>query len=161
MPVKLVNGLADKPLARGDRIGFNLEAGMAFVQLAETNSLHLFTEDVPDDDFSRLAGLESQIRLVKRVVGFHLQHPETAQRFKMNGKRGILLLGPPGNGKTRLARCVANYIHKLLPDKPCRFQSVCGSEDYSMWLGGTERQLKERFAAAPRGKGRPRRAVLR
>jgi proteasome-associated ATPase len=150
VPVKLVNGLADKPLARGDRIGFNLEAGMAFVQLAEPDSLHLFTEDVPDDDFSQLAGLDPQISLIKRVVGFHLQHPETAQRFKLNGKRGILLLGPPGNAKTRLARCVANHVHKLLPGTPCRFQSVCGSEDYSMWLGGTERQLKERFAAARR-----------
>lgn len=150
VPVKLVNGLADEPLSRGDRIGFNLEAGMAFVQLVETDSAHLFNDDVPDDDFSQLAGLDPEIRRIKRIVGFHMQYPETAQRFKLNGKRGILLLGPPGNAKTRLARCVANYVRQLLPDKPCRFQSVCGSEDYSMWLGGTERQLKERFAAARR-----------
>ena len=150
VPVTLVNGLADQPLERGDRIGFNLEASMAFVQLSKADSFHLFTEDVPDDDFSQLAGLEPQIRLIKRVIGFNLQFPDTAKRLKINGKRGILLLGPPGNAKTRLARCAANYIQQLLPDKPCRFQSICGSEDYSMWLGGTERQLKERFAAARR-----------
>jgi proteasome-associated ATPase len=150
VPVKLVNGLADKPLVRGDRIGFNLEAGMAFVQLAEPDSSHLFTDDLPDDDFSQLAGLDSQIRLIKRVVGFHLQYPHTAKRFRLSGKRGILLLGPPGNAKTRLARCVAKHLEKLFPGKPCRFQSVCGSEDYSQWLGGTERQLKKRFDAARR-----------
>jgi proteasome-associated ATPase len=150
VPVTLVDELATAPLVRGDRLGINLDARMAFVHLAAPDSSHLFCDDLPDDDFSQLAGLEPQIRLIKRVVGFHVQHPQTARRFKLNGKRGILLQGPPGNAKTRLARCVANYVHQLLPDLPCRFQSVCGTEDYSMWLGGTERQLKERFAAAQR-----------
>ncbi len=148
--VKLAAALSDTALARGDRIGFNLDAGMAFVQLAEPPSSHLFADDVPDDDFSQLAGLDPQIRLIKRVVGFALQHPETAARFKLTRKRGILLLGQPGNGKTRLARCTAKYAQVLMPGVPGRFQCVCGSEDYSMWLGGTERQLKERFDARAR-----------
>ncbi len=150
VPVKLVIEMAEVSLARGDRVGFNLDAGVAFIRLPDPATKYLFAEDLPMDDFSQLGGLEPQIRQIKRLVDFAIKYPETATRFGVPRKRGILLLGPPGNGKTRLARCTANYIRQLLPDMPCRFQSICGSEDYSMWLGGTEQRLKERFAAARR-----------
>ena len=150
VPVKLAIEMDEVSLVRGDRIGFNLEAGVAFVRLPDPAAKYLFAEDLPMDDFSQLGGLESQIRQIKRLVDFAIKYPEVARRFGVPRKRGILLLGPPGNGKTCLARCAANYIRQLLPDTPCRFQSICDSEDYSMWLGGTEQRLKERFAAARR-----------
>jgi SpoVK/Ycf46/Vps4 family AAA+-type ATPase len=65
----------------------------------------------------------------------------------LSSKNGILLCGPPGNGKTRLARCTASYISRLLPGRRCRFMSVSGSQDYGMWFGQSEARLRARFAA--------------
>ncbi len=86
--------------------------------------------------------------MLKRFVRFRVQHPELAARYKLPAKRGILLEGPPGNGKTKLARCLANYIAELSPAGECRFMAVAGSSDYSMWLGQSEQKIISRFAAA-------------
>jgi proteasome ATPase len=142
----LTDMLHDVPLAKGDRIGFHEGAGLAFARIPTARGDHLFAE-TPEDDFSELGGLEHQIRLLKRAIEFTFKFPEIARRFRLPAKRGILLEGPPGNGKTRMARCLASFIRQLT-GQTCRFQSVVGSEDYSMWLGGTESRLKERFAAA-------------
>jgi proteasome-associated ATPase len=147
--LNLADSLRETTLRKGDRIGFDREQGaMAFVRLPKTECAHLFSSDMPDDDFSQLGGLESQIEKIKQAIDFRYRFPHLADRYKLPSKQGILLEGPPGNGKTRLARCAANYIGRLSPGVACRFMAVNGSEDLSMWLGGTEARLKERFAAA-------------
>jgi proteasome-associated ATPase len=143
----LADALGGERLQRGDRIGFDHGVAMAFARLPAAPTTHLFALDVPADDFSELGGLEAQIAALRRAIGFRFTHREIARRYRLPEKQGILLDGPPGNGKTRLARCAANYVTQLQDGAPCRFMSVTGSEDYSMWLGGTEAQLKQRFAA--------------
>jgi proteasome-associated ATPase len=145
----LADALHGLKLAKGDRIGFDRDGvAMAYARLPAAATEHFFAIDVPEDEFAGLGGLESQIRIIKQAVDFRLKNQEIAARYQVPQKQGILLDGPPGNGKTRLARCVANYLRQLLPAQPCRFMSITGSETYSMWLGGTEAQLKQRFKAA-------------
>jgi proteasome-associated ATPase len=144
----LAESLFDEPLVRGDRVGFDGHiVGMAYVRLPAAETGHLFAEDVPTDDFARLGGLDKQIATLKRAIGFRLQHADVARRYRLSEKQGILLDGPPGNGKTCMARCAASYVTQLTGGAPCRFMSVTGSEVYSMWLGGSEAQLKQRFEA--------------
>jgi proteasome-associated ATPase len=142
----VADALRTVSLTKGDRIGFDDAAGVAFAHVPANRGEHLFAE-TPEDDFSQLGGLEREIRMLKQVVEFRFRYPRVARRYRLPSRLGILLAGPPGNGKTRLARCLANFIRELT-GQDCRFQSVVGSEDYSMWLGGTEARLKERFMAA-------------
>jgi proteasome-associated ATPase len=144
----LAESLCDERLERGDRIGFDGHVvGMAYTRLPAAETKHLFAEDVPTDDFARLGGLERQIATLKRAIGFRLQYAEVARRYRLSEKQGILLDGPPGNGKTCMARCAASYVTQVTGGTPCRFMSVTGSEVYSMWLGASEAQLKQRFEA--------------
>lgn len=145
----LSDDLRDVPLAKGNRIGFDGDgAALAYAKLGSASDEHLFAENVPEDDFSGLGGLDAQIRQIKQTLDFRFKHPEIARRYKLPTKRGILLVGPPGNGKTRIARCAANYINTLMPGQRCRFMCIVGSQDYSMWLGGSEERIKGRFVAA-------------
>jgi proteasome-associated ATPase len=147
--VTLAEELGSLELKQGDLIGFDREGTrMAFARVELPAREDLFFEDTPPDRFEELGGLDREIALLQRVVRFRLQHPELATRYRLPAKRGILLEGPPGNGKTKLARCLARFIAELVPSGRCRFMAVSGSSDYSMWLGQSEQKIIARFDAA-------------
>jgi proteasome-associated ATPase len=141
--------LAGVELRKGDLVGFDRDgARLAYVRVEPPGKEDLFFEDTPPDRFEELGGLDREIALLQRVIRFRLQHPDLATRYRLPAKRGILLEGPPGNGKTKLARCLANFIAGLTPAGECRFMAVAGSSDYSMWLGQSEQKIIARFEAA-------------
>jgi proteasome-associated ATPase len=141
--------LEEETLRKGDLIGFNREgAWLAYSRIEPPGKEDLFIEETPTDRFEELGGLDKEIGQLKRVIRFRLQHPELAERYRLPAKRGILLEGPPGNGKTKLARCLARFIADLVPAGACRFMAVSGSSDYSMWLGQSEQKIIARFQAA-------------
>jgi proteasome-associated ATPase len=136
-------------LRRGELVGFNREGPrLAYVRVEPPAKENLFIEETPTDRFEELGGLDREIALLQRVLRFRLQHPELARRYRLPAKRGILLEGPPGNGKTKLARCLARFIADLVPAGQCRFMAIAGSSDYSMWLGQSEQRIIARFEAA-------------
>jgi proteasome-associated ATPase len=134
-------------LRKGDEIGFDPEARLAYAHVEHRDRNDLFLQETPSDRFDELGGLEPQIRLLKEFVSFRLKHSAVADRYRLPTRRGILLHGAPGNGKTKLARALANYIAEISGDGVCRFMSVAGSSDYSMWLGQSEQKYKARFDA--------------
>jgi proteasome-associated ATPase len=141
--------LTTQTLRKGDLIGFNRDgAWLAYSRIEPPGKEDLFIEETPADRFDELGGLDKEIAQLQRVIRFRLQHPELAARYRLPAKRGILLEGPPGNGKTKLARCLARFIADLVPAGECRFMAVSGSSDYSMWLGQSEQKINARFAAA-------------
>jgi SpoVK/Ycf46/Vps4 family AAA+-type ATPase len=149
MAIDLAKALRDVPLQKGDLIGFDRDvAGLAYALLDPSDEAHLFDENVTDD-FEQLGGLQQVIARIKQTIDFLFSYPDIARRYALDcRKQGILLYGAPGNGKTRIARCVAGYLRTLFPDKPCRFMHVSGSSDYSVWFGATEAKIIERFSAA-------------
>jgi proteasome-associated ATPase len=145
----LAEELTGVELRKGDLIGFDRDgARLAYVVVTPPGKEDLFFENTPADRFEELGGLDKEIALLKRLLRFRLQHPELAARYRLPAKRGILLEGPPGNGKTKLARCLANFIAELTLAGECRFMAIAGSSDYSMWLGQSEQKIIARFEAA-------------
>ncbi|HKI32437.1 MAG TPA: AAA family ATPase [Gemmataceae bacterium] len=141
--------LEGETLRKGDLVGFNRDgAWLAYSRVEPPGKEDLFIEETPADRFEELGGLDKEIAQLQRVIRFRLQHPELAARYRLPAKRGILLEGPPGNGKTKLARCLARFIADLMPAGECRFMAVSGSSDYSMWLGQSEQKIIARFQAA-------------
>jgi proteasome-associated ATPase len=141
--------LEGETLRKGDLVGFNREgAWLAYSRIEPPGKEDLFIEETPADRFEELGGLDREIGLLQRMIRFRLQHPELAARYRLPAKRGILLEGPPGNGKTKLARCLARFVADMVPAGQCRFMAVSGSSDYSMWLGQSEQKIISRFQAA-------------
>lgn len=136
-------------LRKGDLVGFDKDGSrLAFTRVEPPSREDLFFEETPADRFEELGGLDREIALLKRLVRFRMLHPEVASRYRLPSKHGILLEGPPGNGKTKLARCLAHFIAELVPTGACRFMAISGSSDYSMWLGQSEQNIIARFEAA-------------
>ncbi|MGH7169129.1 MAG: AAA family ATPase, partial [Gemmataceae bacterium] len=147
--VSATEDLLDSELRKGDLIGFDRGSSrLAHRKIDPTGKEDLFFEHTPADRFEELGGLDAEIARLQWVVRFRLQHEQLAARYKLKAKRGILLEGPPGNGKTKLARCLARFVADLTPSGECRFMAVAGSADYSMWLGQSEQRLIARFDTA-------------
>lgn len=145
----MTDDLAEVELRKGDLIGFDHDnPRLAYEKVDPPGRDDLFCEETPVDRFEELGGLDPVIAQLKKLVRFRFQYPEIAKRYRLPTKTGVLLEGPPGNGKTKLARCLARYLAETSPDGKCRFMKVEGSTDYSMWLGQSEQQLKRRFDAA-------------
>jgi proteasome-associated ATPase len=136
-------------LKKGDLVGFDRDgARLAYAKVQPPGKEDLFFESTPPDRFEELGGLDAEIARLQWVVRFRLQHEALAAKYRLKAKRGILLEGPPGNGKTKLARCLARFVADLTPAGECRFMAIAGSSDYSMWLGQSEQRLIARFEAA-------------
>ncbi|MBW3537729.1 MAG: M20/M25/M40 family metallo-hydrolase, partial [Actinobacteria bacterium] len=104
--------------------------------------------DVTYDD---LGGMRGTIDALREMVELPLRHPELFQRLGVDPPKGVLLHGPPGTGKTRLARAVAN-------ESSAHFFSIAGPEIMGSAYGESERKLRELFeqaAAVARRLGQP------
>jgi proteasome-associated ATPase len=149
LAVDLSEELLGTELRKGDLVGFDRDnARLAYRKVDPPGRQDLFFEDTPPDRFEELGGLDAEIARLKWAVEFRLRHEAVATRYNLKAKRGILLEGPPGNGKTKLARCLARFVADLVPAGECRFMAIAGSSDYSMWLGQSEQRLITRFEAA-------------
>jgi SpoVK/Ycf46/Vps4 family AAA+-type ATPase len=100
-----------------------------------------FDPNVPSITFDDVGGLDAEKRRLRAAVQKPVEYRETFERAGFSVGQGILLHGPPGNGKTMLAKAVANELSYL-------FFSVKGPEMQNPFVGETERQIRELFAAA-------------
>jgi transitional endoplasmic reticulum ATPase len=113
---------------------------------AETN-LQILNEPVPEakgvprTTYEDIGGLHEEIQRVREMVELPLRHPELFQRLGIDPPKGVLLHGPPGCGKTLLARAVAN-------ESEANFFSINGPEIMSKFYGESEARLREIFQQA-------------
>jgi len=110
------------------------------------SSLRETVVEVPNVSWDDIGGLEDVKRELRELVQYPIEHPEKFEKFGMNPSRGVLFYGPPGCGKTLLAKAVANECQ-------ANFVSVKGPELLTMWFGESEANVREVFekarAAAP------------
>ena len=152
------NRLMDRTFVEGDTalvmmLGHPVQFTVAktqpqgIVKMTHDTTLKILTEPsaetkgVPRITYEDLGGLEEEIQRIREMVELPMQHPEIFQTLGIDPPKGVLLLGPPGCGKTLLARAVAN-------ESDANFFSINGPEIISKFYGEAEAKLREIFQHA-------------
>lgn len=141
-------------VSAGDSVIYSSKLGMIMGLVPSADAAELVLEEVPDVTYENIGGLSSQIEQIQDAVELPFLHPEIFREYKLNPPKGILLYGPPGNGKTLIAKAVANSLAKraseLAPGKQRSgyFLNVKGPELLDKYVGETERQIRDIFTTA-------------
>lgn len=108
---------------------------------ANPSSLRETVVEIPNVSWADIGGLADVKRELKELVQYPIEFPEKFEKFGMSPSRGVLFYGPPGCGKTLLAKAVANECQ-------ANFISVKGPELLTMWFGESEANVRDVFAKA-------------
>jgi len=111
------------------------------LQVSNPSSLRETVVEIPTTTWKDIGGLESVKRELKELVQYPVEHPEKYEKFGMSPSKGVLFYGPPGCGKTLMAKAVANECQ-------ANFISVKGPELLTMWFGESEANVREVFEKA-------------
>ncbi len=150
---ELGDPLLNERLSVGDHLLYDPRSGYVIEKLPKSEAEELVLEEVPDVDYSHIGGLQKEIEQVRDAVELPFLHPQLFAEYKLSAPKGVLLYGPPGCGKTLIAKAVANSIAKKLghlTGKQVRsyFLHVKGPELLNKYVGESERQVREVFKKA-------------
>lgn len=109
--------------------------------VSNPSSLRETVVEVPNISWEDIGGLEDVKRDLKELVQYPVEHPEKFEKFGMSPSKGVLFYGPPGCGKTLMAKAVANECQ-------ANFISVKGPELLTMWFGESEANVRDVFEKA-------------
>ena len=141
-------------LRTGDAVTLDSRIRMVTGIVPASRSQELVLEEIPDISYEDIGGLGAQIEQIRDAVELPYLHPEIFERYHLAPPKGILLYGPPGNGKTMIAKAVANSLAAraaaLNPGTNTRgyFLNIKGPELLDKFVGETERQIRDIFVAA-------------
>ena len=140
-------------LSVGDHLLYDPRSGYVIEKLPKSEVEELVLEEVPDVDYEHIGGLQHELEQVRDAVELPFLHPALFLEYKLSAPKGVLLYGPPGCGKTLIAKAVANSIAKKLghlTGKEVRsyFLHVKGPELLNKYVGESERQVREVFKKA-------------
>lgn len=148
--VELAEPLRSLPLKVGDLLLFDPRSGYCVERLPKNEAQDLLLFEVPDVTFGQVGGLSMQIEEVHEAIELPFLYPEDFKEHKLRLSKGVLLYGPPGCGKTLIAKAVANSLAKRIEEKtgvPAKsyFLNIKGPELLTKWVGETERKIREIF----------------
>ncbi len=151
--VELGDPLLVERLSVGDHLLYDARSGYVIEKLPKSEAEELVLEEVPDVDYEHIGGLQKELEQVRDAVELPFLHPQVFSEYKLSAPKGVLLYGPPGCGKTLIAKAVANSIAKKLghlAGKEVRsyFLHVKGPELLNKYVGESERQVREVFKKA-------------
>ena len=140
-------------LSVGDHLLYDPRSGYVIEKLPKSEAEELVLEEVPDVSYDHIGGLSREIEQVRDAVELPFLHPQLFAEHQLSPPKGVLLYGPPGCGKTLIAKAVANSIAKKLghlTGKEVRsfFLHVKGPELLNKYVGESERQVREVFKKA-------------
>lgn len=151
-------GLADDLdvalLETGDSAVLDPQSGMLIARLDRKESQNLVLEEIPDVTYDHVGGLDDQIEAITDAIELPYLHGELFERYELPAAKGILLYGPPGCGKTLIAKAVANSLAKRVGEATGRrdlrsyFFNIKGPELLNKYVGETERQIRLIFERA-------------
>lgn len=152
--VELAEALQGERLRAGDTVLMDARSGLLLEKLPRPEVEELVLEEVPDISYADVGGLDDQIELITDAVELPFLHQDLFAEHRLPAPKGILLYGPPGCGKTLIAKAVANSLAKKVAevsgDHEARsyFLNIKGPELLNKYVGETERQIRLVFQRA-------------
>jgi len=151
--VRLASRLHDDPLKAGDSLLIDRRVHFAYERVPKLEVEELVLEEVPDIDYSVIGGLGPQIEAIRDAVELPFLHKDLFAEHELKAPKGILLYGPPGCGKTLIAKAVANSLAKRVTEKTgvegrSFFLNIKGPELLNKYVGETERHIRLVFQRA-------------
>ena len=151
--VTLAEPLRREKLKVGDNVLYDPRTHYAFEKLPKSAVEEVVLEEIPDTTYENIGGLGEQIEILRDSVELPYMYPEVFAEHKLSPPKGILLYGPPGCGKTLIAKAVANSLARSIEQRTGRrttpyFLNVKGPELLNKYVGETEHKLREVFKKA-------------
>jgi proteasome-associated ATPase len=152
--VRMADSLVGEPIRVGDALMLEPRSGFVYERIPKAEVSELVLEEVPDIDYEDIGGLAGQIEAIRDAVELPYLHPDLFREHKLKPPKGVLLYGPPGCGKTLIAKAVAASLAKKVAEKEGKpvgksfFLNIKGPELLNKYVGETERHIRLIFQRA-------------
>jgi proteasome-associated ATPase len=152
--VHLADTLLTERLRAGDSLLLEPRSGYVYEKIPKSEVEELILEEVPDIDYSDIGGLGTQIEQIRDAVELPFLHADLFREHELRPPKGVLLYGPPGCGKTLIAKAVANSLSRKVAEVRGKdagrsyFLNIKGPELLNKYVGETERHIRLVFQRA-------------
>ena len=151
--IERATDLADVKLKSGDEVRLDPSLRVAVEYIASKETKDYALEAVPEIPWTKVGGLDETIQRIKDTIEQPILHPELFKKFQYTVPKGFLLHGPPGCGKTLIGKATAYNLTERLKTETGEeiegtFLHIKGPEILNMWLGESERKVREIFSTA-------------
>ncbi len=152
--VEIAAPLDALPLKAGDALLVDLRANTAIELIPKAEMEQLVLEEIPDVTYAQIGGLREQVDAIRDAVELPYLHADLFAEHELRPPKGVLLYGPPGCGKTMIAKAVASSLAERVRDRTGRddvrsyFLNIKGPELLNKYVGETERQIRLVFQRA-------------
>ncbi|MFJ4684190.1 proteasome ATPase [Streptomyces sp. NPDC091377] len=152
--VRLAEPLLDVTIRPGDALLLEPRSGYVYEVVPKSEVEELVLEEVPDIGYEAIGGLGNQIEAIRDAVELPYLYPDLFKEHELRPPKGVLLYGPPGCGKTLIAKAVANSLAKKVAEVTGQaagksfFLNIKGPELLNKYVGETERQIRLVFQRA-------------
>ena len=150
----LGTALLDVQIRAGDPLLIDPRSNVALEKLPKEEVEELVLEEIPDVSYEDIGGLEGQIEAIRDAVELPFLYAELFHEHQLEAPKGVLLYGPPGCGKTLIAKAVAKSLADKVRERTGRqdahsyFLNIKGPELLNKYVGETERQIRQIFQRA-------------
>lgn len=151
---RMAGSLSRDDVRVGSAVTIDTRSGFVFEAIPKSEVESLVLEEVPEIDYADIGGLRDQIGMIKDAVELPFLHPELFREHGLRPPKGVLLYGPPGCGKTLIAKAVAHSLSQKAAEirgeegSKSYFLNVKGPELLNKYVGETERHIRLIFARA-------------
>ncbi len=152
--VRIAEPLRDAPMRAGDSLLLDSRSAYVYERIPKSEVEELILEEVPEIDYNDIGGLIRQIEQIRDAVELPYLHADLFREHELRPPKGVLLYGPPGCGKTLIAKAVANSLAKKVaevtgrPEGKSYFLNIKGPELLNKYVGETERHIRLVFQRA-------------